>query len=399
MDILVYKGGISNEGAVEFLQKNNIKYDTIAKKKKYDYIVKPPGIVRKNVNIEGKIICDIELVYMIKKPFIIGITATAGKTSTTLLINELLKRKYNTVVAGNIGIPFGKAYCGEHRLYILELSSFELESCSTFKPRIAVMLNISDAHLDYHETMDNYIKAKEKITINQDEYDFLIYNFDDVVLKDIAKKSKAIKRCFSLCDKNADAYLDRNMIITKVGKYKIKDEILFFEGDICNAMASILVAELTGIEYSEISDAINNMHHPKYRMEQIYPNIYNDAKSTNVLSTIKQIKSFKNVHLICGGYDRGNNLDLMKELFPYVDRFYLYGGNAKRVSEFLDKYNVKYKVFKRLKDATFEALKEKGTIILSPMAPSYDQYSSYLERGNEFEDILKKWFTEPLNKF
>lgn len=399
MDILIYKGGISNEGAKKFLNENNIKYDIVACKDKYDYIVKPPGVLKDEIKIDGKIICDIELIYMLKHPLIIGVTGSAGKTTTSILINNILNKKYNTILAGNIGIPFGNVYKDNNSIYVLELSSFELESCISLRPRIAVMLNITDAHLDYHKTMDNYINSKMMITKNQEEYDFLIYNYDDDSLVKIAASSRTIKKCFSLKNKKADVYLDNNKIITKKHEYKINDEILKFEGDICNIMASILVGELCNVDYGIVLKTINEFKKPKYRMERIGPNIYNDAKSTNVLSTVKQIKSFKNVELICGGYDRGNDLDLMKELFPYVDKFYLYGANSKRVGIFLASCNVSYQIFDNLKDASLEALKSNNTIIFSPMAPSYDQYSSYIKRGEEFERVVKEKMVhyEPLD--
>lgn len=387
MDILIYKGGISNNGAIDFLNKNKIKYDTIPIKQRYDYIVKPPGVLKEEITIEGKIICDIELIYMLKEPFIVGITGSAGKTTTTMLVNEILKHKYSVKIAGNIGVPFGDAYEDNNSIYVLELSSFELDSCISLKPRISILLNISNAHLDYHKTMSNYIEAKRKITSNQNEYDFLIYNYDDLIVRGIAGESRAIKRSFSLINKKADAYFFKNRIITNNHNYFLKDEIIKFEGDICNAMAAILVGELTGVDYNKIEKTINNMEKPKYRMEQIFPNVYNDAKSTNILSTLKQIKSFRNVQLICGGYDRGNNLDMMKELFPYVEKFYLYGANSKRVASFLDEHHIPYHLFDTLRDASKEALASSKTVILSPMAPSYDQYSSYAERGEEFERL------------
>lgn len=396
MDLLVYKDGISNTALKEYLNKNNILYDDKVKKDTYDYIIKPPSVKKEEILsiVKGCIICDIEFFYMLYKPIIFAVTASCGKTSCSLLINNILKRKYDVCLAGNIGIPIGSVYKDNSKIYLLEMSSFELDSTILFKPQIAVLLNINEAHLDWHKNIKNYIEAKSKIFINQDEFDILIYNKDDKNILSIINNAKSIKKSISLYDNSADIYYDNGYIHTPSGSINIKDTYSTFEGDIYNTMASILIGLICDININIIKEELHNFKKPHYRMEKIKPNIYNDAKSTNILSCLTQIKQFKNVNLICGGYDRLNDLSDMKYLFSYVDKFFLYGANKNRVSLYLDKYNINYIICNNLEDAIVKSLKENKTIIYSPMAPSYDEYSSYEKRGEEFNRIINQIFNK-----
>lgn len=205
--ILVYKDGISNNAVKKYLNKYNYKYDDIVKENEYDYIVKPPGVLMNEIKVKGKIICDIELAYMINPFFSIAVTGTNGKTTCVLLINHILKNTYKIDLCGNIGYPIFNVFNNERKIYLLEMSSFELESISTFKPRIAILLNIKEAHLDHHKTMENYINAKANITKNQEKSDFLIYNVDDLNVKEVSNKSHAIKIGISLHDEKSGGIL------------------------------------------------------------------------------------------------------------------------------------------------------------------------------------------------
>lgn len=390
MDILIYKDGISNNSLKEFLNKKNILYDIDIKKAKYDYIIKPPSVLKEEVlsKVKGKVICDIEFIYWLYKPIIFSVTGTSGKTTTCLLLNNILKRKYDVCLAGNIGIPLGSVYEDNSKIYLLEMSSFELDSTLSFKPQIAVLLNIDEAHLDWHKKIENYIEAKSKIFKNQDEFDILIYNKDDKNILSIIEKTESIKKSISLYDDTADIYYNNGVIYTSNGNINVCNCFSSFEGDIYNMMASILVSLICDIDINIIKEELYKFKKPHFRMEEVKPNIYNDAKSTNILSTLTQIKKFKNVNLICGGYDRLNDLSDMKKLFPYVNKFFLYGQNKERVSAFLDKYNFNYIKCINLEDATNLTLKEEKIIIYSPMAPSYDEYESYEQRGEEFNRII-----------
>ena len=389
--ILVYKDGISNGAVKKYLNRCNYRHDDIVKENEYDYIVKPPCILMNEIEVQGKIICDIELAYMINPFFSIAVTGTNGKTTCVLLINHLLKNIYKIDLCGNIGYPIFNVFNNERKIYLLEMSSFELESIITFKPRIAILLNIKEAHLDHHKTMENYINAKSNITKNQDRNDFLIYNMDDIKVKEVSKKSSAIKISISLKDETADAYYKDETIYSKYGNVSLKNTFSHLEGDIYDTMAAVMVALLSDISINEIESKLKDFKKPSYRMEEVYPNIYNDSKSTNIFSTLTQIKHLKNVSLICGGYDRFNSLNDLKEVAKYTSIFYLYGENKERIAKYLYDNKINYIICKNLEDAFLKAIKDYETILFSPMAPSYDEFKSFEERGKYFNELIKKY--------
>lgn len=391
LKLLVYKNGVSNEAVKRYFNQYKIDYDSIISRDEYDYIIKPPGIRMDEIKIKGKIICDIELAYMINPFFSIGITSTNGKTTCVLLIKHLLEQTYKINMCGNIGIPIFDVLADERKIYLIELSSFELESVINYKPRIAVMLNIEEAHLDHHDTMENYISSKANLTKNQDRNDFLIYNYDDLNVRKIAQKSNAIKISLSLYDKNANVYCSNDMIYSKYGNVSIKNNFSRLEGDLYNTMAAVMVGLLSDISINIIERKLETFKKPSFRMEEIYPNIYNDSKSTNIFSTLTQIKEMKEVSLICGGYDRLNSLDKLENVSKHVKTFYLYGANRNRVAAFLKDKNIKYMLFSTLEDAVIAALHDYKIILFSPMAPSYDEFNSFEERGKKFNEIIKKY--------
>ena len=362
LSLLVYKDGISNQAVKSYLALNKISYDTIPKAKDYDFIIKPPSMPFDDITASGKIS--------------FAVTGTSGKTTCVLLINHLLKDNYKISMCGNIGIPIFDVFDDERKIYLLEMSSFELDSIISYKPRIAVLLNIKEAHLDHHKNMENYIKAKAKITKNQGENDFLIYNIDDLNVTEAVKSSKAIKISISLKNENADGYIKNNIFYTKYGNVSLENNFSDLEGDLKQEM---------------IKDKIKNFKKPHYRMEEIYPGIYNDSKSTNIYSTLSQIKKMRNISLICGGYDRYNSLEDLRELKGHTKMIYLYGQNKNRVASFLLNNQIRHAVYNSLEEALQEALKDYETILFSPMAPSYDQFKSFEERGSYFNDLIKKY--------
>lgn len=407
MKILINGGGISNNALIKLLDKDNIEYDIEDNKGVYDYVVRTPGTMREKVKALGKIITDIELISLLYNKEIIGITGTNGKTSTTLLIHHLMKKHYKCQLGGNIGIPYA-SIVKEKGIKILELSSFELEGTISFKPHVALILNITPAHLDYHKSMDEYIKAKAKLIQNMNENDFIIYNKDDSNVLSLVSEAKAKLYSFSLNSMDADAYYKNGRIIVNKKEYNIKDFYSTSKADLKNIMAVILTTNLYLIPYKAIIKGLKSFKKPKYRMEKITERIYNDAKSTNIYSTTESLKEFKEVILISGGYDRLDNLD---ELKPYLDKvkvFYLYGENRFRYEKFLKKNNKAYHSFANLNMVINEVIKEDGIILFSPMAPSYDQFKDYKERGAYFERKIKKaikafqlkmWYLDCLDKY
>ena len=389
MKILVNGGGISNLALIRHLDKLSIQYDTENKEELYDYIVKSPGTLLENCPQNGKIVSDIEMIYILHKPKIIGVTGSNGKTTTTLLIYEMLKHYINLKLGGNIGIPFSNVYDGDQYTYLLELSSFELETCEKLKCHVAVMLNINYCHMDHHKSYIDYIDSKFNIINNQTEEDYIIYNYDDPILFERLCEYKGNKLSFSMNNKEADMYIDNGSIYYK--NYQINLDFVSYQSnfDLQNIMASLLVLDLYQVDLYELIDSINRFKKPKYRLEKLSDFVYNDAKSTNVFSTIEALKSLGMVNLILGGYDRGEDYSPLFEYKNLLKECFIYGENKDKIKKLCKENNVKCHTYKTLKKATLEALKKEGVLLYSPASASFDQYQSYLERGSEFEIIVK----------
>lgn len=406
MKVLLLGNGISNQGAAKLLNSYDIEYDVFNTEDvvnyNYQLVVKSPGIknnnevVRKFKELKIPVINDVELAYSIKQAFFIGVTGSNGKTTTVMLINHILKQKYRTTTCGNIGYSVCDAYINKlnYEMFVCELSSFQLENIRYFAPKISVMLNINPCHMDFHGSYQNYIDAKARITMNQTEEDFLVYHFDDANLKKIADKSQAHKISFSTTTLISDCYLIKNDIYYK-GKKILNYKKFKIEGEhnILDVMAAICVCKILNIKNSMIKKGLQNFVPAKYRLEKLANNIYNDAKSTNPFSTIEAIKTIsKPVSLICGGYDRGESLEPLSKVIPYVKHVYAYGQTANKIQEFFLSQKVAVDRFETLFEASSQCLSnnDKNVILYSPMFASYDQYDSYAKRGEEFNRIIKK---------
>lgn len=315
-----------------------------------------------------------------------------------MMITNIINQESNGVACGNCGFPISHAAL-DYKLYkyfVVELSSFQLKGICKFAPKIAVITNINNAHLDYHESIDDYHKSKYKITMNQSTDDYLVLNLDDEKSMSLFSESKAIKIKYSLHNKMADCYINgkwfyfKNKKVCKLNSLKNKTDIMCY-----NALASICVGKLLNIKNANISNGLKSFTNIKYRLQEIKPKIYNDAKSTNVYSTISALKEFldDDILLICGGYDRNDDIDVLGEYIKSVKCVYVYGMTKDKVKDFCNKYNINVFGFDTLKEAVIKALndRKKEVILYSPMFASYDQYSSYEERGKEFNNLVNKF--------
>ncbi len=378
--ILLYGDGISNQAVKKYLDVKNIKYEIEDSGKIYDFIIKSPGILKEKIKAKGEIITDVEYYYRELKPEIIGITGTNGKTTTTLLINHLLKDDLKVSLGGNIGIPVFTNL--DNDIKLIELSSFQLECTYKFRPKVAIILNIHSAHLDYHKTFEAYQASKMKIINNSSYNDYIIYNLDDNDI--VINNTKSKTYSFSYQNKLADIYFENGYLKTKKYEFKVKN---LSKTDILNVMPAILTALIYNISPSKIELKLATFVKPSFRMERIAKNIYNDAKSTNITSTLESIKELKEVVLIAGGYDRGEDLSEIKKLHPYLKEVFLYGANQERLEPYFG--GIKITREKRLEDC-IKHLNLNDIILYSPMAPSYDQFNNFEERGHLFNSIIKK---------
>lgn len=375
--------------------------------KRFDYrlVIKGPGIdydkevVKAFIDRNIDVITDVEFIYWFLNRDYIGVTGTNGKTTTTYLITDMLNTQFSAISCGNCGFPISQAAL-DYRLYkyyVIELSSFQLKGIKKFAPKIAVVTNVKQAHLDYHKSIEDYYKSKINITKNQTKQDYLVLNIDDPTSVLLFKNSEATKITYSLNNKNSTCYYNKGNfyynkeIVCNIRHLNNKTDIFKYD-----VMASICVAKLLNVENKNIIKALKNFNNIKYRLESLGKNIYNDAKSTNIYSTISALNEFKNkeVFLICGGYDRKDDLSGLDSNISNIIKVYTYGATKERVYNYFKKKKIEVIMFETLRDATLKALNDRidEVILYSPMFASYDQYSSYEERGREFNKIINSYF-------
>lgn len=432
-NILIMGFGVTGKTALKFLkefpckiyvydsnqdlQKLNFEEDFIIFKDEdlddIDLIVKSPGIYpfhellekAREKNIE--IISDIELSYRnLKTNNVLAVTGTNGKTTTTTILGDILRRVAKTFVVGNIGrgiLEITKEAKAEDYV-VIEASSFQLENTIDFKPHIAVLTYVTSDHLDWHKTRQNYVNAKFKIFKNQDENDFAILNYED---KELAEKYnlKAQRYYFSM-EKISEkgAYLDQGKIFFNDGVkieeiLDVKDIKIPGDHNIRNIMAAIIACKLLNIDLDVIKKSIASFTGVEHRIEFVREvdgvKYYNDSKGTNPDSTEVAVAAMDgDVVLIAGGYDKGADFDnLIEKSKDKLKTAILFGQTAEKISESCKKYGVEFYITEDLKKAVELAKKlaVKGDdVLLSPACASWDMYKSYEVRGQHFKDLVKE---------
>jgi UDP-N-acetylmuramoylalanine--D-glutamate ligase len=373
-------------------------------------IIKNPGIPYSNpLLIEATkrnipIYTEIELAYLISDAPFIGITGSNGKTTTTTLaLNILLEGNKKPLVAGNIGTVACEVAekATEENIIVTELSSFQLMGINEFRPKIALVTNIFEAHLDYHGTKEEYVNAKANIFKNQTENDFAIVNYDDEIVMAMVKQVKAKIVPFSATHiVNDGAYVKDGYIYFKEDKViEIKKIVLPGKHNLENILAAIAIAKLLEVDNNAIEKVLTTFTGVEHRLQYVTEinqrKFYNDSKATNILATQKAISSFKKpIILIAGGLDRGNSFDDLIPYFKNVKKMVTYGQTAEKLIDSAKKAGMKaLKSVDNVEDAVNEAYahSEVGDIILlSPACASWDQFKTFEERGNKFIQAVHK---------
>lgn len=432
-NILIMGFGVTGKSSLKFLREFPVKIYIYDKKidlqslkvdedfiifkdedlDKIDLIVKSPGIYpfddllvkAREKNIE--IISDIELSYRyLQTDNVVAVTGTNGKTTTTTIVGDILKRKAKTFVVGNIGkgiLEITKE-AKKDDFVVIEASSFQLEDTIKFKPHIALLTYVTSDHLDWHKTTENYVNAKFKIFANQDEDDFAILNYED---KNLAKKYnlKAQKYYFSM-EKISEkgSYFEDGKIYYNDGKnteeiLDVKDLKIPGVHNIKNVMAAIIIAKLFGIDSYTIKRSISSFTGVEHRIEFVRElrgvKYYNDSKGTNPDSTEVAIAAMDgDVILIAGGYDKNSNFDnLIEKSKDKLKTVILLGETADKISNSCKKSDVEFYIVKDLNKAVELAKKlaVKGEdVLLSPACASWDMYSNYEARGRHFKDLVRE---------
>ncbi|MFC1617336.1 UDP-N-acetylmuramoyl-L-alanine--D-glutamate ligase [Candidatus Margulisiibacteriota bacterium] len=352
-----------------------------------DLIIASPGIHPQNYPKTNKlIISEIEFAYRLfnrpeskYKPKLIAVTGTNGKTTVTSLIAHIL----NIPATGNIGIPLITYVDSKIKSewLAIEVSSYQLEACSTFKPEIAVWLNLTEDHLLRHNTISQYAEAKAKIFHNQTPDDYVIYPENDPIICNYISNIEA----------KAVSFSENHPIIHKFNSLQ-----LIGEHNKLNALAAFLAAQITGTPEPEIINKIHSLPPVEHRIELVrtYQNrsIYNDSKATNPDSTVTAVQAFqKPINLILCGKDKNLNLnDFIQFLHQKVKNIVVFGEIKKRFSKLSNALNPEFPLYES--DNMSQALKktltlsqENEVILFSPSCSSFDQFKNFEERGNIFK--------------
>ena len=373
----------------------------------FEWMVKNPGIPYNNPMVmralEKKIpvITEVELAYLISDAPIIGITGSNGKTTTTTMIAEVLTAGgQNGLLSGNIGFPASQVAqnAGERDTLVMELSSFQLMGIEAFHLEIAVITNLMPTHLDYHGSFEEYVAAKWNIQKNMTASDYVVLNFNQDLAKELAKKTVAKVLPFSTQEKVDGAYLDGD-VLTFRGEAIMKASELGVPGshNVENALATIAVAKLRGIDNQVIRETLAHFGGVKHRLQYVgeinQVKFYNDSKSTNILATQKALSGFDNskVILIAGGLDRGNEFDELVPDIKGLKKMVILGESAARVKRAADQAEVSYLDASDVRDATrkaFSVAEPGDVVLLSPANASWDMYANFEVRGDLFIDTV-----------
>ncbi len=377
-----------------------------------DVIVVSPGVdlnikpIQRAIRQGIQVISEIELAYPFIHVPIIAVTGTNGKTTTTLLIGEMLKEDGKKVgVGGNVGEPLVLFTDGKDRweVLVVEISSFQLEAVEDFRPRISILLNITEDHLDRYAHYDDYIEAKVRIFANQNSGDLAILNRDDPIVMQHREKVKARKVLFSLREKlDEGAFLNGQNISLRLGgeaeEYSLSKTPLKGIHNVENMMAALTAARVFGCSKKAIQDVLNRFEGLEHRLEFVREiegvRFYNDSKGTNVGSVVKSLQSFSEpVILIAGGKDKKGDLSPLKELVrERVKHLILMGEAKERMTRELGGQTDTI-VAQNMEEAVWLAhQKAKGgeVVLLSPACSSFDMFKDYKERGKVFKEAVKK---------
>lgn len=377
-----------------------------------DILVLSPGIpidhpIAIAFRRKGKaVIGETELAARYLKNITIAVTGTNGKTTVVSMLTDVLNRGgLSAKACGNIGLPMIDCYNMTEQVAVAEISSFQLETLKSLQPHVAVILNISEDHLNRHYNMENYIFLKAKLLKNCAESEFAVLNYDDAVVRSFAEKTKAQTLYFSVRERVKGAFYEEGTLY--FGKERIMSADDLPTGglhNIQNALAVIAVAKIMGIKTVDIVAALTDFKGVKHRIEQIAEvdgvTYIDDSKGTNVDATLKAVASMKKeTVLLLGGKNKGYRYDSLFATLntSKVVHAILYGEN-------------RYVLLKAAREQSFTAVtlcdnfdfavrvaalraQSGQAVLLSPASASFDEFSGYEERGDRFVELVQSFQT------
>ena len=375
----------------------------------FDYLIKNPGVpidhkyVLKANDLDIEVINEVEMCYRLlpKGIKLISITGTNGKTTTTTITYNILKNAFGdrVVLAGNIGYPLSSVLdkLTSDSILVMEISCQQLENMSKFNPNIAVMTNLSPAHIDFLKSYDNYKRVKAKLFQNQSENDIAILNNEDEDVLKVTNNIKSTKKYFSGDNKIEGCYLENNCIYYYGEKVISCDDILIVgKHNIENCMAAIMIAKELNVKNSVIKDTISEFKGVEHRLEYVDTvnkcRFYNDTEATNIKCCQIALSSFdKPIILFLGGMERGQDFMELKPYMKNVKAVIAIGQCRDRVVDFCNELNINNYCFEFLKDGfnkCIDLMSPGDVVLLSPASASWDQYKECEVRGQEFKDLV-----------
>lgn len=425
-NILIMGYGKSGKSVEEIVKKLQVDYkiydadkkimggnylNKLSKKivKDFDLLVLSPGISIYNKyvmyaeKIGIKVVGELEFGYWFTASPILAITGTNGKTTTTRLLRDIVATTYKTDAYGNIGDPLSSAYNFDLDYMVCEVSSFQLESTYSFKPYIATILNIAEDHLDRHKNFENYINCKLGLLKNCTEKSLVVLNADDKIIMNRTQNLKAKKYYISKFGKVKGVYyLDGKIYcnITSNQVFMTMENYDRFLPIIDDLLAAILISQLLKIDKEKVIDAISKFQVSAHRLQLVHNEngveYIDDSKSTNIHSTLNALSATeKSVVLLLGGVDK--NLNFSKIFSAYGDRIkkvFAFGDARKKIMKFAKKSafeNISsHKLFYDAVKSAYNYAKDGDIVLLSPACASFDEFTSYAERGEAFVKIIKE---------
>ena len=417
--VLVFGSGISGIGAVKLLEDHGAEVVLYDGNESLDQaslreqlVVLSPGVptdlpvilAMKEHGIQ--VIGEVELAYAFGKGDVLAITGTNGKTTTTSLLGEIMKCHQEEVfVVGNIGNPYTVAagQMTERSVAVAEMSSFQLESIETFRPKVSAILNFTPDHLNRHHTMEAYVEAKKQIAKNQTAEDYCVLNYEDERTKAFGEEVKAQVLYFSSAHKlERGIYLDDGKMI-----YKNPEEVIVCHVDELqilgihnyeNVMAAVAMAAVYGVPMDTIRKAILAFKGVEHRIEYVTEKdgvvYYNDSKGTNPDAAIKGIQAMnRKTVLIGGGYDKNSEYTEWIQAFDgKVKQLILIGATREKIAQDAEKCGFHDYVFAdTFEEAVLLAAKTAKSgeaVLLSPACASWGMFPNYEVRGEKFKEIV-----------
>lgn len=374
-----------------------------------DYVVPSPGVPRENLllrqagarNIE--VLSEIELAYRFFGAPLVAITGTNGKSTTTTLIGEMIKAGGQKVfLGGNLGAPFVSAMGQDWDWGVVEISSFQLEWISEFQPRIAVLLNLTEDHLDRYANFADYSRTKERIFETQTSADIAILNRDDPRVWALRERVRSRVVSFGFSEVPAGVFAAGDGIFWRDGKveerFSLQRAKIHGVHNLENIMAAVAAAQCAGVAPGAIQKTLESFPGLEHRLEFVRERngvrYYNDSKGTNVGAVVKSLASFNGpVILLAGGVDKGGDYGpLVDGIKRKVRRLVLFGTAKEVMARALGAFTETVLVADlptALADAAANA-RAGDVVLLSPACSSFDQFRNYAERGKLFKNLVQQ---------